>query len=330
MITVEELAAPAATLTAATDASGDREAFLADVLAGLSLPQKEIPCKWLYDARGSALFEQICDLEEYYPTRTELGILERDVRAMAALLGPSCAVIEYGAGSGLKTRLLLQHLRQPAAYVPIDISASALAATAARLARDFPELSVLPVCADFAAPVDLPLGCVAAARRVVFFPGSTIGNLHKPDVVAFLAMVARECGPGGGLLIGVDLRKERAVLERAYDDARGVTAAFDKNVHARVNRELSADFDLSRFRHEARFDDRHGRVEMHLVSEVAQVVTVAGEAFRFEPGESIWTESSYKYELREFAALAALAGWRCERTWTDERAWFSVQYLTVL
>jgi uncharacterized SAM-dependent methyltransferase len=164
----------------------------------------------------------------------------------------------------------------------------------------------------------------------VFFPGSTIGNLHKDEVVAFLGMVARECGPGGALLLGIDLRKERSVLERAYDDARGVTAAFDLNVLARANRELGADFDLSRFRHEARFDDRHGRVEMHLVSQLPQIVTVGGKAFRFDAGESIWTESSYKYDLREFAALAALAGWRCERTWTDERAWFSVQYLTVL
>jgi L-histidine N-alpha-methyltransferase len=310
-------------------AQDERAAFLGDVLEGLSRPQKEIPCKWLYDVRGSHLFEQICDLEEYYPTRTELGILERHVRAMAPLLGPQCALVEYGAGSGLKTRLLLRHLDRPAAYVPIDISESALAATAARLARDFPGLAVLPVRADFSAPIDLPLDGVRARRRAVFFPGSTIGNLHKPDVVGFLRMVARECGRGGALLIGVDLRKERSVLERAYDDARGVTAAFDLNVLARANRELGADFDLSRFRHEARFDDRHGRVEMHLVSQLPQIVTVGGKAFRFDAGESIWTESSYKYHLREFAALAALAGWRCERTWTDERAWFSVQYLTV-
>jgi len=305
----------------------ERSAFLADVLEGLSRPQKEIPCKWLYDTRGSHLFEQICDLEEYYPTRTELGILERHVRAMAALLGPSCALVEYGAGSGLKTRMLLQHLRSPAAYVPVDISAAALAQTAAGLSRDFPQLRVLPVCADFGAPLELPLAGVSALRRAVFFPGSTIGNLHKTDVVVFLRMVARECGPGGGLLIGVDLRKERTVLEHAYDDRRGVTAAFDLNVLARANRELDADFDLDRFRHVARWDDRHGRIEMHLVSTTAQEVAIAGRTFRFEPAETIWTESSYKYELREFAALAVLAGWRCERIWTDERAWFSVQYL---
>ena len=305
-----------------------RADFLADVLAGLAAPQKEIPCKWLYDARGSHLFEQICGLEEYYPTRTELGIMETDVRAMASLLGPGCALIEYGSGSSLKTRLLLQHLARPAAYVPIDISAPALADATSRLARAFPALRILPVCADFSAALDLPLDELEACRRAVYFPGSTIGNFHKADVVAFLREIARQCGRGGGLLIGVDLRKERAVLERAYDDARGITAAFDLNLLARANRELGADFRLERFRHEARYDARHGRIEMHLVSTVSQIVAVGGRTFPFAEGESIWTESSYKYGVSEFAALAALAGWRCQATWTDERAWFSVQYLT--
>lgn len=300
--------------------------FLADMLAGLSRPQKEIPCKWLYDARGSALFERICDLEEYYPTRTELGIMEGQIRSMVELLGPGCALVEYGSGSGLKTRLLLQHLR-PAVYVPVDISAPALADATERLARACPDVPVLPVCADFTRPLDLPLDGVGARRRCVYFPGSTIGNFHKPEMVGFLGEVARQCGPGGGLLIGVDLRKERIVLERAYDDARGVTAAFNQNVLVRANRELGSNFRLDRFRHEAVWDERLGRVEMHLVSTMEQAVHVGGQLFRFGAGESIWTESSYKYELREFAVLAALAGWRCERVWTDERAWFSVQYL---
>ena len=302
--------------------------FSRDVLAGLARRQKEIPCKWLYDARGSALFERICELDEYYPTRTELGIMEGSAAEMGALLGPRCVLVEYGSGSSLKTRLLLQHLREPAAYVPIDISPSALAAATARLARAFPALRVLPLCADFTAQLALPLAGIAGCRRAVYFPGSTIGNFHKTEVVGVLRDVARQCGRGGALLIGVDLLKERAVLERAYDDARGVTAAFDLNVLARANRELGTDFRLDRFRHEARFDERHGRVEMHLVSRVSQLVTLVGRTFRFAEGESIWTESSYKYGIREFAALAALAGWRCERTWTDERAWFSVQYLT--
>jgi dimethylhistidine N-methyltransferase len=313
-------------LAPSTDA---RAGFLADVLAGLGKQQKEIPCKWLYDARGSSLFERICGLEEYYPTRTELRIMEAHVRSMAALLGPRCALVEYGSGSSLKTRLLLQHLTDPAVYVPIDISSPALTDATARLAKIFPKLHIEPVCADFTAPLDLPAARLGAARRrAVFFPGSTIGNFHKTDVVAFLREIARQCGPGGGLLIGVDLLKEREVLERAYDDAEGVTAAFNTNLLARANRELGANFRLDRFKHAAVFDERHGRVEMHLVSTVPQIVAVGGETFRFGDGESIWTESSYKFGVREFAALALLAGWRCERTWTDERAWFSVQYFT--
>jgi L-histidine Nalpha-methyltransferase len=304
-----------------------RDEFLSDVLSGLARAQKEIPCKWLYDARGSALFERICQLDEYYPTRIELTIMEHNARAMAGLLGPGCALVEYGSGSSLKTRLLLQHLA-PAAYVPVDISAPALAEATERLAHAFPDITLLPVCGDFTKPLLLPLDDVRARRRCVYFPGSTIGNFHKPEMVGFLASVARQCGPGGALLLGVDLRKERAVLERAYDDARGVTAAFDLNVLVRANRELDADFRLDRFRHEAAWDERQGRMEMHLISTCEQAVHVAGEPFRFAEGESIWTESSYKYDLREFAVLAALAGWRCESVWTDERAWFSVQYLT--
>ncbi len=305
-----------------------RAAFLADLTAGLARPQKEVPSKWLYDARGSALFERICAVEEYYPTRTELGIMETHVREMAELCGPGCALVEYGSGSSLKTRLLLQHLREVAAYVPLDISAPALADATGRLRRWKPELEVRPLCADFTAPHELPLSGLSPRRRVVFFPGSTIGNFHKPEVVAFLRHVAREVGRGGGLLIGVDLLKEREVLERAYDDARGVTAAFDLNLLARANRELGADFDLTRFRHAARFDERYGRVEMHLVSQAPQKVRVDGRSFAFAEGESLWTESSYKYSLTELTALAALAGWRSERCWTDPRAWFSVQYLT--
>lgn len=315
------LAAPAPQPDARAD-------FLADVVAGLSKPQKEIPCKWLYDARGSHLFERICQLEEYYLTRTELGIMERGARAMAGLLGPGCALIEYGSGSSLKTRLLLRHLVGPAAYVPVDISAPALRDATGRLARAFPGVRVLPVCADFTARLELPLADVAARRRAVYFPGSTIGNFHKAEVVGVLRNIAQQCGPGGALLIGVDLLKERSVLERAYDDAQGVTAAFDLNVLVRANRELGADFRRDRFRHQARFEERSGRVEMHLVSQGPQRVTVGGQEFAFAEGESIWTESSYKFGMREFAALAALAGWRCERVWSDERAWFSVQYLT--
>jgi dimethylhistidine N-methyltransferase len=307
-------------------AGPDRERFLADVLRGLSQPQKEIPCKWLYDERGSALFERICELEEYYPTRTELGIMERHVRGMAEALGPGCAIVEYGSGSGLKTQLLLQHLEAPAAYLPVDISPDALAGAAARLSRRFPTLPIRPLCADFTSPLALP-PIPGARRRAVYFPGSTIGNFHKVDAVSFLGRVRRECGPGGALLVGVDLLKERAVLRRAYDDARGVTAAFNLNVLARANRELGADFRLDGFRHVARFDERHGRVEMHLAARTAQRVTIGGRAFAVDEGETIFTESSYKYALPEFQALAAIAGWRVERSWTDPRAWFAVLLL---
>jgi dimethylhistidine N-methyltransferase len=316
-------------LTTGAAERGSRAEFRADLLAGLARRQKEIPCKWLYDARGSHLFEQICTLDEYYPTRTELSIMETHAPAMAALLGPRVVLIEFGSGASLKTRLLLEHLADAAAYLPVDISPSALREATHRLARAFPSLSIRPVCGDFTLPLELPLEGLAGLRRAVYFPGSTIGNLHRPEVVGFLRQVALQCGRGGALLVGVDLRKERAVLERAYDDARGVTAAFNRNVLARANRELDADFRPDRFAHEARWDERHGRIEMHLVSSARQVVTVAGESFSFAPGETIWTESSYKYATREFAALAALAGWRCERTWTDARAWFGVHFLTV-
>ena len=305
----------------------ERQAFLRDVLHGLSRPQKELPCKWLYDDRGSALFEQICELPEYYPTRTELSILERHISAMAPQLGSNCAIIEYGAGSGLKTQLLLEHVRRPACYVPVDISASALADATARLQRRFPALRIVPVRGDFSRPLELPREALEAQRRAVFFPGSTIGNLHKGETVMFLSRLRRECGRGGGLLLGVDLLKDRSTLLRAYDDARGVTAAFDKNLLVRANAELDADFDLDAFRHEARFDERLGRVEMHLVASRDTVAHVGDATFRFQAGESIHTESSYKFALPELRALAALAGWRLEQTWSDEHAWFAVCWL---
>jgi dimethylhistidine N-methyltransferase len=304
----------------------ERERFLRDVLDGLSREQKEIPCKWLYDERGSALFEQICELEEYYPTRTELAIMERHAGAMARALGEGCALVEYGSGSSLKTQLLLEHLPSPAAYLPVDISPDALAGAAARLARRFPALPVVPVCADFTAPLALP-AVPGARRRAVYFPGSTIGNFHKLDAAGFLARVRRECGPGGALLIGVDLIKDRATLERAYDDPHGVTAAFDLNVLARANRELGADFELAAYRHRARWDERHGRIEMHLEARSPQRVRVGGRQFELAAGETILTECSYKYAQSEFQAIAAIAGWRVERTWADPQAWFAVVLL---
>ena len=300
-----------------------------EVLAGLCKPHKELPSKLFYDARGSRLFEQITQLDEYYPTRTELGILRTHGADMAQLLGPACLLIEYGSGSGQKTRVLLDQLVDPVAYVPIDISREMLQASSAELSAAYPGLEVLPVWADYTQAVDLPLPRRAARRRVVFFPGSTIGNFDPEPARVFLSRVAEVCGRGGGLLIGVDLKKDPSILHRAYNDAQGVTAAFNLNLLERLNRELGADFQLDRFYHYAYYNPVIGRVEMHLVSAVDQQVHIGGVVVRFTVGDSIWTESSYKFNPDEFAALGAAAGWQVERVWTDPDRLFSVQYLTV-
>jgi dimethylhistidine N-methyltransferase len=299
-----------------------------DVLSGLRTPPYSLPCKYLYDERGSELFEQICDLDEYYPTRTELSIMRRWVAEMAKRLGPLCMIVEYGSGSSVKTRVLLEALDDPVAYVPVDISRDFLLRSAGSLDRCHPDLEVLPVCADFTESFALPLAKKPAKRRVVYFPGSTIGNFDPPDVVKFLTQVRRQCGPYGGLLIGVDLPKDRTILEAAYDDARGVTADFNLNLLQRLNRELSANFDLAGWAHRAVYDPEHGRVEMHLVSQRAQQVRIGDETLHFEAGEWIHTESSYKYDKERFAGFAAEAGLAVRDLWTDEDGLFSVQYLT--
>ncbi|MBO0699645.1 MAG: L-histidine N(alpha)-methyltransferase [Zavarzinella sp.] len=303
--------------------------FREDVLAGLAGPEKTLPCKYLYDERGSHLFDRICDLPEYYPTRTEISILRRYASEMAAELGPECLVIEYGTGSGLKTPLLLEQLREPAGYVPVDISREHLMASAAALARRFPALEVLPVWADFTAPFDLPVTRRTPRRKAVFFPGSTIGNFGPQEAIRLMQGVARQCWPRGGFLVGVDLRKPREILEPAYDDAAGVTAAFNKNLLVRINRELGGNFDLDQFDHRAVFDDRHSRIEMHLVSRKRQVVKIGGISVWFAAGETICTEHSYKYTRETFRELAMAAGLALAEIWTDDDRLFSVQYLTV-
>jgi dimethylhistidine N-methyltransferase len=310
------------------DLAPDRRRFRDEVWAGLALSRKELPCKYFYDERGSALFERICELPEYYPTRTELSIMEAHAGEMAQCLGSRCLLVEYGSGSSRKTRLLLDRLREPAAYVPIDISREALIASARRLAAAYPRLEVLAVCADYTEPFELPRPRRPSARRGVYFPGSTIGNFAPPQAQRFLGRMARAAGPGGGILIGVDLRKERAALERAYDDAAGVTADFNRNLLARINRELEADFDVARFRHVALWNESAGRVEMHLESAVEQEARVAGRAFRFARGETIHTENSYKYTFAQFERLAAGADLAVRRVWADPAARFSVQWLT--
>ena len=313
------------TTCAARSPATDR--FRADVLAGLALPQKRIPPKYFYDAAGSALFDQITELDEYYPTRTELEIMHAHAGEMAARCGPECLLIELGAGSLVKVRLLLDRLVRPAGYVPVDVSGEHLRAAAKELDADYPALAVYPVVADFTRPLEAPP--VSAARRVAYFPGSTIGNFDPPEADALLARIARLVGPGGGLLLGVDLRKSPVVLERAYNDVEGVTAAFNRNLLVRINRELEADFDLAAFRHRAFYNAERARIEMHLVSSTDQQVRVGDAMIAFRAGESIHTESSYKHDLADLTRRAAACGLRVEETWTDANRYFAVLYLTV-
>jgi len=300
-----------------------------EIRAGLAQPQKTLPCKYFYDERGSRLFDRICELEEYYPTRTEQGILERHAGEMARRLGPDCLLIEYGSGSSLKTRLLLDAAPELAAYVPIDISCEHLHRAAADLAASYPHLEVLPVCADYNAPYTIPAPRRRPRRWAGFFPGSTLGNFTPEQAEAFLRHVAETNGSGGGLLIGIDLVKDPAVLERAYNDAAGVTAAFNLNLLHRLNRELGADFDPGAFQHRAIWNPDRERVEMHLVSARDQTVHLDGEAFVFRAGETIHTENSHKFRLEGFAAMAGAAGFAVQEVWTDDRDWFAVLYLEV-
>jgi dimethylhistidine N-methyltransferase len=299
----------------------------AELLEGLRSRPRAIPSKLLYDARGSELFERICLTPEYYLTRAELEIMQRFAAEMAELCGPGCALIEYGSGSASKTRPLLEQLREPAAYVPIDISRDALEASARSLALALPGLCLHPVCADYTVEVSLPE--IPARRRVVLFPGSTIGNLEPPEARKLLENLRRVCGSGGAALIGVDLHKSAALLEPAYDDAAGITAAFELNVLARLNREFEADFEPQNFAYRSRYNVPAHRVEMYLESLVAQRVRVAGESIALEAGEHVRTEYSYKYELGEFADLARSAGLVASHAWLDSRDLFSVHYLEI-
>jgi dimethylhistidine N-methyltransferase len=310
--------------------SATQAASVQEVLRGLRSPQKELPCKLFYDRIGSELFEQITSLDEYYPTRAELRIMRACAAEIAARLGPNCLLIEYGSGSSTKTRLLLDQLERPAAYVPIDISRELLEESAAELMRAYRGLRVIPVSADYTTPLELPAGLPPHARRIAYYPGSTIGNFVPEDARRFMARMADVCGRGGGLLIGVDLKKDPLMLHRAYNDALGVTAAFNLNILVRLNRELGANFAVERFRHYAFYNPVFARVEMHLVSLEEQTVRVVDTDIHFERGESIWTEASYKYAPKEFAELAAAAGWHVDQVWTDDRGLFSVQYLTLV
>jgi len=301
------------------------DSFREDVIAGLSRPLKVLPPKYFYDARGSRLFERICRLKEYYPTRSELALTRAHRGAIARFAGRGCALIEYGSGESRKSRLLIEALR-PALYVPVDISAAALAAAAAKLRRRFPWLELRPVHGDFSRPLKIPVA-EGSGRRVVYFPGSTIGNLTPEEAQAFLRMSRSQVGSTGAMLIGVDLKKDTGVLHAAYNDAQGVTAAFNLNLLARINRELGGDFDLRGFRHYAFYNAPLGRIEMHLVAVARQAVRIGRLRFEFAAGDSIHTENSYKYSLEEFRALAQRAGFRAERTWLDRQERFALHGL---
>jgi dimethylhistidine N-methyltransferase len=305
------------------------ESFRAAVIDGLQQSQKQISSKFLYDERGSKLFDRICELDEYYPTRTEIGIMQDHVDAMGEAIGSQARLVELGSGSSLKTRVLLDHLDDLVVYVPIDISRAHLVQAAETIAADYPETPVQPLCADYTSAFDLPQPPQPAARTVVYYPGSTVGNFRPEQARAFLGRIAEGLDGDDGLLIGVDLKKDVDVLEAAYNDAEGVTAAFNKNLLRRMNRELDATFDLDRFEHWSFWNEEEGCMESHLRSTTDQTVTVAGEPFSFEEGETIHTEYSYKYTLDEFADLVGEAGFSVEQVWTDERDYFSVQYCTV-
>lgn len=304
------------------------ERFLAEVLIGLRKPQKELPSKYFYDERGSKLFERICELKEYYITRIEASIMQAHIEEIVELIGPQVLVIEHGCGNCEKVRFLMDHLHDPVAFIPIDISKEQLLQVSRELDSIYPQLQVLPVCADYTGNFELPIPKRESKRTVVYFPGSTISNFDPIPVEHFLEHVANLCRSNGALLIGVDLKKDPAVLHDAYNDGEGLTAAFNLNLLERINRELGCDFQLDAFEHYAFYNPRESRVEMHLISQKNQVVHINGETISFIKGESIWTESSYKYNLDEFKRMAAVAGFRVERVWIDERQWFSVQYLT--
>jgi len=309
------------------DLTPSEDSFRDAVLAGLSNSPKTLPCKFFYDARGSALFEAICEVPEYYLTRTEIGILETYAGAIAERIGPNCRLIELGSGASRKVRLLLNALEAPLAYVPVDISRSFLRDAAAKIAADFPELEVIAVCADYTRPFELPKLAGPPGKRVGFFPGSTIGNFEPEGVVAFLTHCGRLLGPGAEMLIGADVKKDKAILDAAYNDAEGLNAAFNLNLLHRIAKELDSDIAIDDFEHVAFYNPDEGRVELYIRSLKDQTAVIAGRRFSFAAGEMIHTENSYKYAIPEFRALAARAGFSALDTWTDPEGKFSVHYL---
>jgi dimethylhistidine N-methyltransferase len=297
------------------------------LIDGLRQPEKMISPKYFYDERGSQLFDEITRLPEYYPTETELGIMRDNIEEIVSLVGKQASLIEFGSGSSLKTRVLLEHLDELAAYVPVDISEGHLLESARQIREEFPDLDVLPVIADFTHAFQLPTPKVMPVRNIVYFPGSTIGNFTNDAAQELLQVMYEEAGAGGALLIGVDLQKDPAIIERAYNDSAGVTAEFNRNMLRHLNRAFGADFDLDAFAHSAEYNEGEGRIEIRLISQQDQEFSLGHESFSIARDEAILTEYSHKYTLEGFAAMGEAAGFRVERVWMDAGRLFSVQYL---
>ena len=310
-------------------ASRARRVFQSDVLVGLRMAPKQLPCKYFYDSRGSALFDRICQLDEYYLTRSELAIMDRFASEMGAQIGSGAMLVEFGSGSSVKTRYLLDALPDAVAYVGVDVSGEHLRQAARELARDYPRIEILSVCADFTADFALPKSKRPATHTAVYFPGSTIGNFMPAQAAELLGRIARLCGRDGGLLIGIDLKKDPATIEAAYNDHLGVTAQFNLNLLRHINRELGADFEVDRFSHQAIYNSELGRIEMYLVSRAAQVVTIGNEKIEFAVGETICTEHSHKYTVDEFASIAAASGLALHKEWKDKNRYFAVLHFVI-
>jgi len=303
---------------------------LEEIMAGLREPEKMISPKYFYDERGSQLFDDITHLPEYYPTETEFGIMHDNIDELADLVGPQASLIEYGSGSSRKTRALLEHLHELAVYVPVDISEDHLIASAKKIRAEFPSLEVLPVVADFTKPFALPDPRVMPLRNIVYFPGSTIGNFTNEAAQELLGFMYQEAGEDGAMLIGVDLQKDPAIIERAYNDSAGITAEFNLNMLTHLNREFGFDFDVDAFSHSAIYDQDEGRMVIELISNRDQVVSNGDDRVEISDGEAILTEYSHKYTLDSFAAMANKAGFEVRKVWTDAEQLFSVQYCTRL
>lgn len=305
-----------------------RDEDIAEILAGLRQAQKAISPKYLYDERGSQLFDEITRLPEYYLTETEIRIMFDNIDEISALVGPLASLIEFGSGSSLKTRILLEYLNHLAAYVPVDISEDHLLASAQQIRSEFPHIEVLPVVADFTQEFDLPNPMIMPLRNIVYFPGSTIGNFEHDVAINLLRVMYSEAKQGGALLIGVDLQKDPAIIEPAYNDSAGITAAFNLNVLRHLNEAYGANFDVGAFAHSARYDEQEGRVAIRLISTRDQQVTIGGETLSIANGESILTEYSHKYTKKGFATMAESVGFTVRRVWTDTDELFSLQYCT--